>query len=92
MAFGLSASVDTQTSAVTNNTLGIGSGDSWALNSGQITKLGDILIDETNGHPITMDDGASTEAEMSYGDVSLEDSDVAELLIRASENASFTVS
>jgi len=31
VAFGLSASVDTQTSAVTNNTLGIGSGDSWAL-------------------------------------------------------------
>ena len=92
VAFGLSASVDTQTSAVTNNTLGIGSGDSWALNSGQITKLGDILIDETNGHPITMDDGASTAAEMSLGDVSLEDGDVAELLIRANENASFTVS
>ena len=92
VAFGLSASVDTQTSAVTNNTLGIGSGDSWALNSGQITKLSEKLLDETNGHPITMDDGASTEAEMSYGDVSLEDSDVAELLIRASENASFTVS
>ena len=92
VAFGLSASVDTQTSAVTNNTLGIGSGDSWALNSGQITKLSEKLLDETNGHPITMDDGASTEAEMSYGDVSLEDSDVAELLIRASENASMTVS
>ena len=92
VAFGLSASVDTRTSAVTNNTLGIGSGDSWALNSGQITKLSEKLLDETNGHPITMDDGASTEAEMSYGDVSLEDGDVAELLIRANENASFTVS
>ena len=92
VAFGLSASVDTQTSAVTNNTLGIGSGDSWALNSGQITKLSDKILEETNGHFIATDDGASTEAEMSYGDIILEDGDNAELLIRASENASMTVS
>ena len=92
VAFGLSASVDTRTSAVTNNTLGIGSGDSWALNSGQITKLSDKLLEETNGHFIATDDGASTEAEMSYGDIILEDGDNAELLIRASENASMTVS
>ncbi len=50
------------------------------------------FLDETNGHPITMDDGASTEAEMSFGDISLEDGDNAELLIRASENATMTVS
>ena len=92
VAFGLSASVDTQTSAVTNNTLGIGSGDAWALNSGRITKLSDKLLEETNGHFIAMDDGAATEAPMSYGDIILEDGDVAELAISASENATMTVS
>ena len=92
VAFQLAASVDTQTSAVDDNTLGIPSGASWELNGGQITKLSEKLLDETNGHPITMDDGASTEAEMSFGDISLEDGDNAELLIRASENATMTVS
>ena len=93
VAFGLDASVDTQTSAVTNNTLGVNSDDAISLNSGRITKnSGGKLIEETNGHPLTFDDGASTEAPMSLGDIILEDTDIAELTLRADSDASFTVS
>ena len=93
VAFGLDASVDTQTSAVTNNTLGVNSDDAISLNSGRITKnSGGKLVEETNGHPLTFDDGASTEAPMSLGDIVLEDTDIAELTLRADSDASFTVS
>ena len=93
VAFGLDASVDTRTSAVTNNTLGVNSDEVIALNSGRITKnSGGKLIEETNGHPITFDDGAPTEAPMSLGDIVLEDTDIAELTLRADSDASFTVS
>ena len=93
VAFGLDASVDTQTSAVTNNTLGVNSDDAISLNSGRITKnSGGKLVEETNGHPLTFDDGASTEAPMSLGDIVLEDIDIAELTLRADSDASFTVS
>ena len=93
VAFGLDASVDTQTSAVTNNTLGVNSDEIIALNSGRITKnSGGKLVEETNGHPLTFDDGASTEAPMSLGDIVLEDTDIAELTLRADSDASFTVS
>jgi len=93
VAFGLDASVDTQTSAVTNNTLGVNSNDAISLNSGRITKnSGGKLVEETNGHPLTFDDGASTEAPMSLGDIVLEDTDIAELTLRADSDASFTVS
>ena len=92
VAFGLDASVDTQTSAVTNNTLGINSDDSISLNSGSITKVsGGVLRDESD-NVLVLDDGASTEGPMSYGDIILEDGDIAELLIRASADASMTVS
>ena len=93
VAFGLDASVDTQTSAVTNNTLGVNSDDAISLNSGRITKnSGGKLVEETNGHPLTFDDGASTEAPMSLGDIVLEDTDIAELTVRADSDAAFTVS
>ena len=92
VAFGLDASVDTQTSAVTNNTLGVNSDDSISLNSGSITKVsGGVLRDESD-NVLVLDDGASTEGPMSYGDTILEDGDIAELLIRASADASMTVS
>ena len=92
VAFGLDASVDTQTSAVTNNTLGINSDDSISLNSGRITKnAGGVLRDESD-NVLVFNDGASTEAPMSLGDIVLEDTDIAELTLRADSDASFTVS
>ena len=92
VAFGLDASVDTQTSAVTNNTLGVNSDDVISLNSGRITKnAGGVLRDESD-NVLVFDDGASTEAPMSLGDIVLEDTDIAELTLRADSDASFTVS
>ena len=92
VAFGLDASVDTRTSAVTNNTLGVNSGDSIALNSGRIQKVaGGVLRDEED-NVLVFDDGASTEAPMSFGDIVLEDTDTAEVTLRAASDASFTVS
>ena len=92
VAFGLDASVDTQTSAVTNNTLGINSDDSISLNSGRITKnAGGVLRDESD-NVLVFNDGASTEAPMSLGEIVLEDTDTAEVLLRTGEDASFTVS
>ena len=93
VAFGIDAAVDTRTSAVDDNNLGVNSDDSISLNSGRITKnSGGKLVEETNGHPLTFDDGASTEAPMSLGDIVLEDTDIAELTLRADSDASFTVS
>ena len=92
VAFGLDASVDTQTSAVTNNTLGVNSDDSISLNGGRITKnAGGVLRDESD-NVLVFDDGASTEAPMSLGEIVLEDTDTAEVLLRAASDASFTVS
>ena len=92
VAFGLDASVDTQTSAVTNNTLGVNSDDSISLNSGRITKnAGGVLRDESD-NVLVFNDGASTEAPMSLGEIVLEDTDTAELVLRADSDASFTVS
>ena len=92
VAFGLDASVDTQTSAVTNNTLGVNSDDSISLNGGRITKnAGGVLRDESD-NVLVFDDGASTEAPMSLGEIVLEDTDTAELVLRADSDASFTVS
>ena len=86
------ASVDTRTSAVTNNTLGVNSDDSIALNSGRITKnAGGVLRDEDD-NVLVFDDGASTETPMSFGEIVLEDGDTAEVLLRAGSDASFTVS
>ena len=92
VAFGLDASVDTQTSAVTNNTLGVNSDDSIALNSGRITKNAGGVIRDESDNVLVFDDGASTEAPMSFGEIVLEDGDTAEVLLRADSDASFTVS
>jgi len=93
VAFQLAASVDTQTSAVDDNTLGIPSGASWVSSTvGQITKRSGGVIRDESDNVLVFDDGASTEAPMSFGEIVLEDGDNAELLIRASENASMTVS
>ena len=92
VAFGIAAGIDTQTSAVTNNNLGVNSDDSISLNSGRITKnAGGVLRDESD-NVLVFDDGASTEAPMSLGEIVLEDTDTAEVLLRTGEDASFTVS
>ena len=60
VAFGLDASVDTQTSAVTNNTLGVNSDDSISLNSGSITKVSGGGLRDESDNVLVLDDGAST--------------------------------
>lgn len=92
VAFGLDASVDTRTSAVTNNTLGVNSDDSIALNSGRIQKVAGGVLRDEDDNVLVFDDGASTEAPMSFGEIVLEDTDTAEVTLRAASDASFTVS
>ena len=92
VAFGIAAGVDTRTSAVDNNNLGVNSDDSISLNGGRITKnAGGVLRDESD-NVLVFNDGASTEAPMSFGEIVLEDGDTAEVLLRAASDASFTVS
>jgi hypothetical protein len=92
VAFGIAAGVDTRTSAVDDNNLGVNSDDSISLNGGRITKnAGGVLRDESD-NVLVFDDGASTEAPMSLGEIVLEDTDTAEVLLRAASDASFTVS
>ena len=92
VAFGIAAGVDTRTSAVDDNNLGVNSDDSISLNGGRITKnAGGVLRDESD-NVLVFDDGASTEAPMSLGEIVLEDTDTAELVLRADSDASFTVS
>jgi len=92
VAFELAASVDTQTSAVTNNTLGIGSADLWSENTGRVMKYSDKILNETRDEELVLDDGASTEGPSGFGDIMLEDGDVAEFGLQLSENATMTVS
>ena len=92
VAFELAASVDTQTSAVTNNTLGIGSSDAWSENSGRIMKYSDKILNETRDDELVLNDGGSTEGPSGFGDIAMEDGDVAEFALQLPENASFTVS
>ena len=92
VAFGIAAGVDTRTSAVDDNNLGVNSDDSISLNGGRITKnAGGVLRDESD-NVLVFNDGASTEAPMSLGEIVLEDTDTAEVLLRAASDASFTVS
>ena len=96
MAFALPAGEDTQTSAVTNNTLGLISSSTISLNSGRIDKM--------TGSSIALEAGAITESE---GDVNvavklenefgtlLEEAGpgmAADLDLGLDENAAFTVS
>ena len=92
VAFELAASVDTQTSAVTNNNLGIGSSDAWSENSGRIMKYSDKILNETRDDELVLNDGGSTEGPSGFGDIAMEDGDVAEFALQLPENASFTVS
>ena len=92
VAFELAASVDTQTSAVTNNTLGIGSTDAWSENTGRIMKYSDVILSETDDETLVLNDGGSTEGPSSFGSFAMEDGDKAEFAVSLSENASFTVS
>jgi hypothetical protein len=92
VAFGLDAGVSTAGfGAPTNGILGVNSDDSISLNSGLIQKVaGGVLRDEED-NVLVFDDGASTEAPMSFGEIVLEDTDTAEVTLRAASDASFTV-
>ena len=92
VAFGLNAGVDTRTSAVTNNNLGVNSDDSISLNSGRLQKVAGGVRRDEDDNVLVFDDGASTEAPMSFGEIVLEDTDTAEVTLRAASDASFTVS
>ena len=92
VAFGLNAGVDTRTSAVTNNNLGVNSDDSISLNSGRLQKVAGGDLRDEDDNVLVFDDGASTEAPMSFGEIVLEDTDTAEVTLRAASDASFTVS
>ena len=97
VAFALAASVDTRTSAVTNNTLGINSNDTIALNSGRIDKVtGDkiTLEDETGNVVKDGNQDGSIKLENEFGFM-LEEGGVgmpADLTLTADADASFTVS
>ena len=96
MAFALPAGEDTQTSAVTNNTLGLISSSTISLNSGTIQKMtGDRIVLEdviaSYGDNDT-EDGIMLENEVGH---MLEEAGVgmpADLDFGVDENASFTVS
>ena len=92
LAFGIDAGVSTAGfGAPTNNILGVNSDDSISLNGGLIQKVaGGVLRDEED-NVLVFDDGASTEAPMSFGEIVLEDTDTAEVTLRAASDASFTV-
>ena len=92
VAFQLAASVDTRTSVVTNNTLGVASSDAWEENSGRIMKYSDVILSETDDETLVLNDGGSTEGPSSFGSFAMEDGDKAEFAVSLSENASFTVS
>ena len=97
LAFAIAASVDTRTTAVTNNTLGINSNDAIALNSGRIDKVtGDkiILEDETGNVVKDGNQDVSIKLENEFGFM-LEEGGVgmpADLTLTADSDASFTVS
>ena len=90
VAFGIDAGV--ATNLAEDSTLGVKGDASISLNGGRITKVaGGVLRDESD-NVLVFDDGASTEAPMSFGEIVLEDTDTAELTLRAASDASFTVS
>ena len=92
VAFGIAAGVDTRTSNVEDNTLGVNSDDSISLNSGRLQKVAGGVLRDEDDNVLVFDDGASTEAPMSFGEIVLEDTDTAEVTLRAASDASFTVS
>jgi hypothetical protein len=72
--------------------LGIGSSDAWSENSGRIMKYSDKILNETRDDELVLNDGGSTEGPSGFGDIAMEDGDVAEFALQLPENASFTVS
>jgi len=96
MAFALPAGEDTQTSAVTNNTLGLISSSTISLNSGTIQKMtGDrIILEDVIASYSDNDTEAGLMLENEVGHM-LEEAGVgmpADLDLGLDENASFTVS
>ena len=96
MAFALPAGEDTQTSAVTNNTLGLISSSTISLNSGTIQKMtGDrIVLEDVIASYSDNDTEAGINLENEHGHL-LEEAGVgmpADLDLGLDENASFTVS
>ena len=96
MAFALPAGEDTQTSAVTNNTLGLISSSTISLNSGTIQKMtGDrVVLEDVIASYGDNDTEAGINLENEHGHL-LEEAGVgmpADLDLGLDENASFTVS
>ena len=96
VAFALPAGEDTQTSAVTNNTLGLISSSTISLNSGAIDKMtGDrIILEDVIASYSDNDTEAGIVLENEFGHL-LEEAgggSAADLALGVDENASFTVS
>ena len=95
LAFALAAGVDTRTTAVTNNNLGVNSDDAVALNSGKIDKLtGDrVILEDVIASYGDNDTEAGIKLENEFGFV-LEEAGggmAADLTLTADADASFTV-
>ena len=96
VAFALAASVDTRTTAVTNNNLGVNSDDAVALNSGAIDKMtGDrVILEDVIASYGDNDTEAGIKLENEFGFL-LEEAGggmPADLTLTADADASFTVS
>ena len=96
LAFALAASVDTRTTAVTNNNLGVNSDDAVALNSGAIDKMtGDrVILEDVIASYGDNDTEAGIKLENEFGFL-LEEAGggmPADLTLTADSDASFTVS
>ena len=96
LAFALAASVDTRTTAVTNNNLGVNSDDAVALNSGAIDKMtGDrVILEDVIASYGDNDTEAGIKLENEFGFL-LEEAGggmPADLTLTADADASFTVS
>ena len=96
VAFALAASVDTRTTAVTNNNLGVNSDDAVALNSGAIDKMtGDrVILEDVIASYGDNDTEAGIKLENEFGFL-LEEAGggmPADLTLTADSDASFTVS
>jgi len=95
LAFALAAGVDTRTTAVTNNNLGVNSDDAVALNSGKIDKLtGDrVILEDVIASYGDNDTEAGIKLENEFGFL-LEEAGggmAADLTLTADADASFTV-
>ena len=95
LAFALAAGVDTRTTAVTNNNLGVNSDDAVSLNSGAIDKMtGDrVILEDVIASYGDNDTEAGIKLENEFGFL-LEEAGggmAADLTLTADADASFTV-